>query len=131
MLVHDAHSLSLSHLYLTATCLLDLRIQGVPRKVYESLLTYLEAPEENWVHEEHSHEWGKAPSNPLSAHVVERAWNVMFDCLDVDVDECTACDETLSINGTCPPSSCQCTDSPPSSPPFLNWLRPKGSLGEP
>ena len=87
------------------------RVQAVSSKIYASLLQYLEAPEPHWVHTEHAEEWAKTPSNPMSAHVLERSWNILFDCLDPDIfNVCEVCDNTLTINGTCPPSACQCSD---------------------
>lgn len=87
------------------------RIQAVPIGVYISLLAYLEAPNGHWVHDEHSFSNMKLSDNPLSAHVLERSWNILFDCLDVDlVDPCLACDAAMANNATCPTSACQCLD---------------------
>ena len=89
------------------------RILAVPKKVFASLEEYSGAGEDHWVHDEHSMDWGRLPSNPVSAHVLERSWNILFDCLDPDINRhCEMCDHSISVlhNGTCPPSACQCLD---------------------
>ena len=87
------------------------RIWAVSTDVYLSLLQYLGAPEQRWTHGEHSEDWARKPSNPLSAHVLERSWNVLFNCLDLHmIDVCSVCDESLKLNGTCPAAACQCVD---------------------
>lgn len=87
------------------------RIAAVPAGIYKSLLDYLEAPTGSWIHDEHSFPNVKVADNPLSAHVLERSWNILFDCLDPDLFQpCVACDASMSNNKTCPTSACQCLD---------------------
>lgn len=84
------------------------RIRSVPLPIYDTLLQYSEAPDAHWVHAEHSEDWARSSSNPLSAHVLERSWNILFDCLDPQiVDVCRKCD---APEGSCLPSACQCSD---------------------
>ncbi|KAL3132245.1 hypothetical protein ABBQ32_008833 [Trebouxia sp. C0010 RCD-2024] len=84
------------------------RIRSVPVQVYKTLLKYSGSPNGHWVHTEHSEDWARSSSNPLSAHVLERTWNVLFDCLDPDiVDVCERCTDEDS----CLPSACQCSDT--------------------
>ena len=85
------------------------RVMNLPKEVYVNLLEYLEAPAGHWIHAEHHHEWGKIPSNSLSAHVIERSWNILFDCLQLDGPElCTTCPPSPEV---CRPSGCQCLDA--------------------
>ncbi len=68
------------------------RIVSVEVQVYKSLLYYLEAPEDHWIHTEHSHEGSRSPSDPMSGHVLERSWNIIFDCMHLDgPKECSIC----------------------------------------
>ena len=84
------------------------RIRNVNVQVYTTLLHYLEAPEGHWVHTEHAHEGFREPSNPMSGHVLERSWNILFDCLHlVGPKDCSICRMEGKI---CTPSACQCLD---------------------
>lgn len=87
------------------------RIVNVEVQVYKSLLYYLEAPEDHWIHTEHSHEGSRSPSDPMSGHVLERSWNIIFDCMHLEgPKECSIC----RMEGKkCTQSACQCFDSRP------------------
>lgn len=105
----DIHTVFLRGAFLVSSH----RIRAVPKKAYVSLEEYSGAGEAHWVHDEHSMDWGQMPSNPVSAHVLERSWNILFNCLDPDINrQCEMCDESLTLlrNSTCPPAACQCLD---------------------
>lgn len=87
-----------------------IRIQRNLPQIYKTLLQYLEAPAEHWIHTEHRHDWGRDPSNPISGHIMERFWNVIFDCIYVNsMNECMElCD--LATNSGCRMGGCQCFD---------------------
>lgn len=74
----DQHALFMRGAFLVSSH----RIRSVPMQIYDTLLEYSGAPDAHWVHAEHSEDWARSSSNPLSAHVLERAWNILFECLD-------------------------------------------------
>ena len=77
--------------------------------LYVSLLEYLEAPDGHWIHTEHPHDWGKTASNPVSAHVLERSWTLLFDCMRLDGPaECPVCDPGQKDD--CRIDTCECLD---------------------
>lgn len=84
------------------------RLIEVPRQVYESLLQMISAPTDDWAH------WHnldrndlRSESNPLMGHVLERSWNIIFDCIDpLAAQHCEACDRELE----CLLTACQCSD---------------------
>lgn len=85
------------------------RLLAVPEKVYRSLFALLAAPNGHWVHQQHTFEGWKNVNSPLAGHIMERAWNILFDCLDViHTQHCWQCDEGKQ----CPSTGCQCRDAP-------------------
>lgn len=87
-----------------------VRIRRNMPQLYRTLLHYLEAPIGHWVHAEHKHDWARHPSNPISGHVMERAWNIIFDCIRLDgLEDCMELCDWGTDTG-CKKGSCQCFD---------------------
>ena len=85
------------------------RISNNSVVVYNTLLEYVEAPEGHWIHSEHPHDWGRSVSSPVSAHVLERAWNVIFNCLTPNGPQECSMGWTNGSERTV--SACQCQDT--------------------
>ena len=86
------------------------RIRRNMPKTYWTLLQYLEAPEGHWHHAEHTHDVYRHPNNPLSAHIMERAWTFIFDCIHLDGPEECVTAVCESGRSDCILTSCQCFD---------------------
>ncbi len=83
------------------------RLLSVPDHVYFSLITLLTAPKDHWSHKQHNFEGLKNEAAPLAGHILERSWNILFDCIDVAATyQCWDCDEGKE----CLPMACQCRD---------------------
>ena len=83
------------------------RLLDVPNKVYKSLLQVLSAPDDHWAHRQHGYDGLKNENNPLMGHIMERSWNILFDCIDLKAaQQCWACDEGKE----CLSMACQCRD---------------------
>ena len=84
------------------------RIMNVGVTVYKVLLQYLEAPADHWIHKEHKFKWARTPDNPIFGHVMERARNIVFDCMHLTGPaECQLCNSDCKKFTA---SACQCLD---------------------
>ena len=83
------------------------RISNNSIVAYKTLLEYVESPVGHWIHNEHPHAWGRSVNHPVSAHVLERAWNVIFSCLTPNGPQTCSMGWT---NGEPSASACQCYD---------------------
>ena len=87
------------------------RILKVDVSMYAVLLQYLEAPADHWIHKDHKFDWLRSPDNPVSGHVLERAWNVLFDCMHLaGPADCPMCIDNKSGCTEMTASACQCLD---------------------
>ncbi|PSN62896.1 hypothetical protein BS50DRAFT_603501 [Corynespora cassiicola Philippines] len=87
------------------------RIRGVDRAVYEYLQN-LFADENSWAHQEPFLDGREDSLNaPVLGYVMERAWNVLFQCSDMDVAwKCPTLLSGSRIGGSV--ADCQCLDAP-------------------
>ena len=90
------------------------RILARPRKIYQYLQEFVDAPADHWIHSEPEPKWfekdmGKSiPSNPKFGHSLERLWHTIFNCDDpAKVVDCDMKD--MRAEG---PGGCSCRDAP-------------------
>ena len=105
------------------------RLQSRSLQFYTSLLEHISAPDDSLLHQlPGTPRYLRSADNPIFGHVMERAWNLILNCLDDDVRreaalmpkrspfrpldskaKCSLCDK----QGVCPIDACQCLDVPP------------------
>ena len=57
------------------------KIKGTPKHVYEHIKEVLEAGPQHWIHGDKKQDMFKdEPGEPYFGHVLERSWNLLFDC---------------------------------------------------
>ena len=80
------------------------RIAAQPHHMWTSLRDIAAQPNGGWIHQALSSATRtSSTTDPVFAHLLERAWNVLFRCVRA---EFTCCD----AGETCAPDACQCLD---------------------